>query len=372
MIPCGEEEVYDLTVEDVNHYISSDLSLVNRNSWIGWDELTNWSDLGAYHKLKACLRPPNASMPIKRLRIRSTGNPGGPGHLAVKEYFIDAGPADTIIEDDQSTMPRMWIPGLLQENKILLDSDPDYPDRLKSVGDAELVRAWLEGDWNVNVGAFFSNMRPSHVCVPSFVIPESWPIFASMDYGEASPTVFLLWTVDYDGNAYIISEYYQSNAAASQHAYEIDRMIKGNPFIGGRWPSQVFADPSMWAKRRLTEVVNTSPADVFAEQGLFLSKANNDRITGWRAINDALSKDQLFFFKEWTDKTVEEMASVPRSNTNPEDVDTHAPDHGADAVRYGMMHIYQPSLPELAQVKNPFYGTNLLKGLDGKQRKSRK
>ena len=34
---------------------------------------------------------------------------------------------------------------------------------------------------------------------------------------------------------------------------------------------------------------------------------------------------------------VKELQSIPLSRTNPEDVDTHAPDHAYDALRYLIM-----------------------------------
>ena len=68
----------------------------------------------------------------------------------------------------------------------------------------------------------------------------------------------------------------------------INELVEGCPFTDGRRPSVIYADPSIFVKRRLTEVMNHSPADVFAEHGLWLTKANNDRVNGWRDINYAL------------------------------------------------------------------------------------
>ena len=254
-------------------------------TWIGWDELTSWTDMKAYHKLKACLRTGAAEIPTKR--IRASGNPGGANHNNVKAYFIDAAPESTIVDGDDG-MKRMYIRSLVTDNKILLERDPGYIKRLEGVGDEQLVKAWLEGDWDSFVGQYFTNWNEQKVAVPSFEIPDHWPLFGGLDYGEAAPTSYGLYTVDYDGNVYRICEYYQANATASQHAHNIAQMIEACPFTGGRYPQATYADPSMFVKRRLSEVINHSPADVFAEQGIFLTRANNDRITGWRVVNDAL------------------------------------------------------------------------------------
>ena len=329
--------------------------------WIGFDELPNWPDLGAYHKLKACLR---SSFPIPNKRIRSTGNPGGVGHAEVKKYFIDPEPdGNKLIVDKMSANGRMFIKGRVTDNKILLKNDPHYIDRLHSVGDDELVRAWVNGDWNVSLGAFFTRWNDEQIFIRSFNIPDEWPLFGSMDYGEAAPTSFGLWTQDYDGNAYRICEYYESGRAASTHAYEIRKMIASCPFTNGRLPDAIYADPSMWVQRRLHEVVSHSPADVFAENELFLSPANNDRISGWRVINDLLVQKKVYCFDEWCPHSKEIFPSLPRSKSNPEDVDTKSNDHVADDWRYGLMKMYGPSTPTRPTDQNPFLGDNLIGGL---------
>ena len=320
-------------------------------TWIGWDELTSWNDMKAYHKLKACLRTGSAEVPTKR--IRASGNPGGPNHNNVKDYYIDSGEESSVIEGDDG-MNRMYIRSLVTDNKILLDRDPGYIKRLEGVGDEQLVKAWLEGDWDSFVGQYFTNWHEKQVLVNSFEIPEHWPLFGGMDYGEAAPTSYGLYTVDYDGNIYRISEYYQANATASQHADNIARMIESCPFTGGRYPQATYCDPSMFVKRRLSEVINHSPADVFAERGLYLTRANNDRITGWRVVNDALIKERFYCFNGWNDALVRTMPALPRSSKNPEDLDTHAEDHAADELRYAMMHVYKPHKPE---EERPYEGT---------------
>ena len=270
-------------------------------TWIGWDELTSWTDMKAYHKLKACLRTGSATIPNKR--IRSSGNPGGANHGNIKKYFVDAGPESSIIEGDDG-MKRMYIRSLVTDNKILLERDPGYIKRLEGVGDEALVAAWLKGDWNAFVGQYFTNWDAKKVAVPSFEIPDHWPLFGGLDY--------------------------------------IAQMIESCPFTGGRYPQATYADPSMFVKRRLSEVINHSPADVFADHGIFLTRANNDRVTGWRIVNDALIKERFYCFDGWNDALMRTMPTLPRSTKNPEDLDTTAEDHAADELRYAMMHVYKP------------------------------
>lgn len=311
-------------------------------SFIGWDEITSWNDLKPYHRLKACLRSAH-NVPNKQ--IVSTGNPGGPGHNEVKAYFIDPAPEGELIEGKDG-MTRMFIRSLITDNKILLQNDPGYINRLKNVGDENLVRAWLAGDWDAIVGAFFGNWKNEQIGVPSFEIPSHYPLFGAMDYGESAPTSFALYTVDMDNSVFRIAEYYRANCTASQHATNINELIEGCPFTDGRRPTAIYADPSIFVKRRLTDVMNHSAADIFAEAGLWLTRANNDRVNGWRVINDALIKDRFFCFNGWNDNLMRTMPSLPRSKSNIEDLDTHAEDHAADELRYAMMHVYKPHRTE--------------------------
>ena len=319
-------------------------------TWIGWDEVGSWPNLKAYHRLKACLRSAHA-VPVKRIRV--TGNPGGPGHNEVKRYFVDAAEEGHLTMGPDK-MTRMYIRSLVTDNKVLLQSDPGYIDRLKAVGDEQLVKAWLAGDWDAMVGAFFSNWFGDKVIVPSFNIPSHWPLFGALDYGESSPSSFGLYTVDHDDNVYRITEYYQGNASASQHADSINTIIEGCPFTEGRHPQAIYADPSIFVKRRLTEAMNRSPADVFGEHGLWLTRANNDRVNGWRVCNDALINERFYCFAGWNDALCRTVPTLPRSSRNPEDLDTHAEDHAADEWRYAMMHCYKP---HAAPVEQQYEGT---------------
>jgi len=357
-IPCGERWVTDITVEGSNHYISADPGIVNKNTWIGWDEMGTWPTDGPFKKLKATLRSPHD---IPNKRIRCTANPGGVGHQWVRAYFkvprLDE-PDGQLIQDGR--ISKMFIRSLVTDNRILLQNDDKYIDRLYEVGDEQLVKAWLTGDWDSFVGQYFINWKNDEIEVHSFEVPESWPLLAGLDYGEAAPTSFGLYTIDHDKNIYRIMEYYQDNAAASQHAHEIQKMIASCPFTGGRSPSQIFADPSMFVKRRLHEVVSQSPADVFGEYGLFLTPANNDRITGWRVINDALVRQRFHAFAGWNNNLMRTMPALPRSKNNPEDVDTKAEDHAADELRYLMLHIYAPAKEQKIKKANPFSGNVLI------------
>lgn len=323
-------------------------------AWIGWDELPTWVDMSAYHRLKSRLRGP-----AKGKRIRATGNPGGPGHLAVRDYFrIATCPQGYERHVDPATgMTRMFVPARVTDNKRLLDNDPGYVDRLRGVGDPELVRAWLDGDWEAIVGGYFSQWSRQRVEEEPYRV-GGWALYGAMDYGEANPTWFGLLAVDYDDGVHVVAEYYAKDRGAAEHARGIRDMLRSCPWTKDakgqhRMPAVILADPAMFTKRRTGEPhLDRSPADTFAEHGLHLTPANNDRVAGWRVMKQLLSEGRLRCFSGWTTALVESVPTLQRDPKQPEDVLKGGDDHAADALRYGLVHVYKPARPKV-EVKAP-------------------
>ena len=153
------------------------------------EELTQFGSPRLVDKLKATLRSATG-VPC---RFRATCNPGGPGHNWVKDRYIDAGAYKTIHEDFTNPfdnrvvrLDRVFIPARLSDNPMLLESDPLYVARLQQSGSAQLVRAWLEGDWGIVEGAFFDKWRLRNIVTP-FEVPQDWARFRSFDWGYAAP-----------------------------------------------------------------------------------------------------------------------------------------------------------------------------------------
>lgn len=102
------------------------------------------------------------------------------------------------LTDNTTKMCRMFIPAKLTDNLILLKGDPNYADRLRGLGSEALVKAWLDGDWNVVEGAFFDCWSQRNIIAP-FTIPRDWLRFRSADWGSASPFSIGWWAVVQDG-----------------------------------------------------------------------------------------------------------------------------------------------------------------------------
>jgi hypothetical protein len=90
------------------------------------------------------------------------------------------------------------IPSRLTNNRILLARDPGYVGRLYMVGSAQLVKAWLDGDWTAIEGAFFDCWAEGQHVLAPFAIPDDWLRFRSGDWGSASPFSVGWWAVVQD------------------------------------------------------------------------------------------------------------------------------------------------------------------------------
>lgn len=364
MSPCGEAWVTDISVADVNHYISADTRVANRNTWIAWDELTNWPTMEAYDQLKACLRWTAAEVPTKR--IRATANPGGPGHHAVREYFlIDQYPKGFHMWKCPAThMNRVFVPSRVTDNKILLEKDPNYVARLKGTGSPELVRAWLEGDWDAVLGGFFPEFKPETHVTHDLPIPAHWVKFRAIDWGSASP-FSVGWFAVSDGsnghggshpipkNAIILyREWYGASKANVGLKMDAGAVADG---ILARTPSSenvvyTVADPSMFSMDG-----GPSIAERMAGRGLNLRPGDNTRITGWDAVRGRLlgedNKPLLFVDASCTD-TIRSLPALQHDANKPEDCDTRGDDHCADMIRYACMsRPYSRKIAEATEAK---------------------
>ena len=122
-------------------------------------------------------------------RILYTANPGGVGHHYFKGNFVDIGAGHVYkAPEDEGGMLREYVPAKVYDNKVLLESDPDYPERLKGLGDTSTVQAMLDGDWEiVSSGGVADLWRAKYHVVEPFAIPSSWKIDRGYDYGSSKP-----------------------------------------------------------------------------------------------------------------------------------------------------------------------------------------
>ena len=96
-----------------------------------------------------------------------------------------------------------------------MEKDPDYIRRLESLP-YELREAWLNGNWDVMAGQYFSEWdRAVHVCDP-FMIPDHWRRYVTMDYGTDMLAAYVI-AVDEEGGCWVIREAYEGKDLGEGH-----------------------------------------------------------------------------------------------------------------------------------------------------------
>lgn len=314
-------------------------------TWIGWDELSQRPSLRAYHMLKGCLR---SAAPIPDKRIRSTGNPGGAGHQAVKSYFaIDRHPLGMVPIDDPDTgMTRMFIPSRVTDNRIMLANDPGYIERLKGVGSPELVKAWLNGDWDAVAGAFFDCWSADEHVIRPFSIPDHWLKFAAFDWGSAKP-FSVGWYAVSDGTRHPdgrwlpagalirYREWYGAagpNVGLKMTAEQVAAGIKRRE--GDENITYRVADPACWKRDG-----GPSIAERMILGGVPFGEADNSRVAGWDQVRDRLigvDEPMLYVF-DTCHALIRTLPALQHDERRAEDVDTDGEDHAGDELRYACM-----------------------------------
>jgi hypothetical protein len=311
-------------------------------TWIGFDELPQWADPSMYDMMKGCLRWAEAEIPTKR--IRSSGNPGGAGHAWIKDRFIDFAPGGyQPFVDPVSKRRRMFIPSRVEDNKILMERDPGYVDTLKSVGSPQLVKAWLEGDWNVVTGAYFPEFSHSRHVIEPFSIPEGWVRFRCMDWGFASP-FWVGWVAvsdgegDYPRNSLVVyREWYGAKSPTEGlrlNASQVARGILEREVLGENVAYSVI-DPSAFKQDS-----GPSIAETLAMDGVRFRRGDNTRVAGWNQIRERLVGDgevpMLYVFNTCSE-LIRSITTLQHDIKKPEDCDTTGDDHAPDGLRYGIM-----------------------------------
>ena len=317
-------------------------------NWIGIDEITQYPTPYVWDYLRSRLRSTDSELQ-QHLYMRCTANPGGVGGWWVKKMYIDGTPENKAYPafDLDTGKPFVWphnhekagqplfyrkfVPARLTDNPHLM-ADGQYESMLRSLPEVERKRL-LEGDWDVAEGAAFPEFsRTKHVVEP-YEMPTNWPRIRMADYGYAAPSCVLWGAIDWDNNIWIYRELYEKHLTAEQLADRILEAEQLDPV-----PHYTVLDSSCWNKTGF----GPSIAEVMMRSGVRWTPSDRNRIQGKMEIHRRLAdnpytKEPRLRFFSTCQHIIKQVAGIPLSKTNSEDVDTKAEDHAYDALRYGMM-----------------------------------
>jgi len=369
--------------------------------WIGWEELCNWPNDEGFKRMFSCCRSSQRGMPRM---VRSTTNPYGPGHNWVKHRFkphthnmiVQKGLKD---EDGNDEPPRLSIHSHIDENKALLEADPDYKQKIAaSARNAAEKKAWLEGSWDIVAGGMFDDVwDPQWNVLPQIVVPDSWKIIRGFDWGSSKPFSVGWWAIangeDYvdingrvrssiRGDLIRIKEWYgctgKPNEGLGILATEIAAGIVERELRWG-WREQGtdwcrvkpgVADSQIFSAENGNCIATDMKVKVRLDDGhkypgitwLEADKRPYSRSTGWEQMRQMMKdghpgvmKDEngeiirylprekrgLFVTSECT-AFINTVPVLPRDEKDMDDIDTDAEDHVGDESRYVVRHVGIP------------------------------
>lgn len=334
-------------------------------------------------------------LPEIPLEVFATCNPHGVGHNWVKRRFISVAKPGQVArtkinvfnprtqqrEDIVKTAVHLF--GSYKENIFL---SPEYVGELELIKDKNKRKAWLGGSWDIAAGGMFDEEWDSavHVCDP-FDIPSTWRIDRAFDWGSSKP-FSVGWWAESDGSdvtmrdgsvrstvrgdLFRISEWYgwdgkKPNTGLRMLATEVAEGIVKRELAQGLHGRVVPgpADNSIWDVENGNSIAADMSKPVRVGNKVYpgiiwarSDKSPGSRKAGWNQIRERLhaatpkyvqnaqgrpvriprEAPGLFCFRSCT-MFQQLVPSLPRSEEDPDDVDTDAEDHIGDETRYRVL-----------------------------------
>lgn len=322
------------------------------------EEVTNFPSSAPIDKLRATLRS-GAGVPCG---MRLTGNPGGAGHQWVKKRYIDPCPAGYKLITEECeieldgvkqivSLDRVFIPSKIGDNQLLMRNDPTYLLRLRQSGSAALVKAWLEGNWDIVDGAFFDEWDQELHVLPTEswlgALPKGWLRFRSFDWGSAKP---------FSVGWYCLLE---ESLTVGDRTLPKGALVKYREWYGASGPNKGLkmtadvvaqgvvlrekgerirygvADPAIYIRDG-----GPSIGETMSLHGCNWRRADNKRKTGAEQLRQRLTGANgvpLLYFLDCCEDSIRTIPALQHDENDTEDVDTEAEDHAYDETRYAVM-----------------------------------
>jgi hypothetical protein len=251
--------------------------------------------------------------------------------------------------------------------------DKFYWNNLKKLPEHKYNRL-VNADWEAGSNLVYPDFDRRLNVIAPIVIPPEWERVIGCDWGQRNPTACVDARIDYDGNIYIVNEYY-SPGLVSEHAKEIKKLLNGDEFAPNITPEYMLLDPACWSLIREKNGMESCIADEFADYGLYFDKANNNKNTVHGGINRVseyirfdpehihpltgeLGSPRLFIFDRcsYLINEITEYKNEVWKDDSPKERPKKGmgvSDHLCDATRYVINS--RPGVPEI--VKTPEYGS---------------
>jgi len=301
-------------------------------------------------------------------RILCGSNPGGIGHNWVKQTFVSSAPPLKVwrVPRKDGGMLRQYIPAKLNDNPTMAENDPDYESRLYGLGDPALVKAMLDGDWDIVAGGALDDVWSfdKHMIEP-FKVPANWYVDRSFDWGSTKPFSVGFWAESNGeevtladgsrkswppGTLFRVDEWYGNNPdaddpntglkmLASAIAEGIKDRCKKSVHLRHLRVRPGPADSAIFTREN-----GNCISDDMSAKGVSWTKADKSpgsRVNGLEKVRQFLKaslqhpqeEPGMFAFNHCTNFS-RTMPVLPRDQKKQDDVDSASEDHAYDETRY--------------------------------------
>lgn len=212
-----------------------------------------------------------------------------------------------------------------QDRQKIMDLEFSNPDRYKVVG---------LGEYGIPGGQYFDEFRSDIHTIDSFVIPDEWRRYITLDYGLDMLACYWI-AVDNQQKAYVYKELYQSNLIISDAAAAIKK-ANGSDNVYCR-----YAPPDLWNRRQET---GKSAIEIFHDNGLMFVKSINNRVQGWYNVKEWLKpyddeqgiKTAKLVITKNCINLIRTLPQLQSDERDPNDVadQPHELTHSGDSLRY--------------------------------------
>lgn len=309
-----------------------------------FDELTSFTQK-MYMFMFSRNRTKDLSMPAI---MRGGTNPGDIGHQWVFDRFIvnrepyliytesiDASDVRGIEGLEGLSTTVQFIPAQLKDNPKMADRKA-YVAGLKIMG--EEGEAYLQGDWRHFSGQMFR--------VPPKTGVLDWTpgsiVVRAMDYGWADPMCIMWLRAHRDGRVEILKEIYSpeltvDSIARLVGAAEQELKVRPTLSVGGH---------DMFNTKDVGTGAGQSLQTMLQTRGVWLEKANNDRVAGWAKLQSMLHRGLLWVRPGAAPNLVRTLPNLVRDPDKPNDLKGKQEDHAAECLRYAIMAIIESGLQQ--------------------------
>lgn len=237
--------------------------------WVWIEEAYEIESEDAFNTLDESIRGELPAGLFKQITL--TFNPWSANHWLKRRFFDKPSP-------DVFAMTVNY-----KVNEWLDEADRRVFEEMR-LRDPERYRVCGLGEWGIVGGQFFPEFRSGLHVVEPYPLPEGARIFRAIDYGlDALACLFI--ALDTTGRAVVFNEVYAHDLIVSDAAAAIRSASEGLDIY------RTFAPPDLWSRQKDS---GKSIAALFEQNGVPLTRSDNNRVGGWLAL------------KEWLRPTVTE------------------------------------------------------------------